>query len=139
MAGEQGRMPKGRPRSRLGRAGVALGLAVLLLGSCACRSWLDIDAVRGGAPIYESTSPEGTHTVRFYRLAGAFVSTRVRAEVVYNRTGWSRNILYARTADLHGRITYDKGLWITWEGEDVAVIFGRRLDVRTDSYDFRHD
>jgi len=86
--------------------------------------------------IYESVSPEGSYTVRFYRVEAPTVTTIVRAEVTDTETGKTRLIFSSSTKGLSGMLTYDKKLWITWENEEVVVIFEQRLDVRTDSYHY---
>lgn len=77
-----------------------------------------------GELIAESVSPKGTWIVRAYYLnPGAMARAAVRAEVVGGN--WRSREFY---------FEYTHVAEMEWESEEVIILNGRRLDVRTDSF-----
>ena len=89
-----------------------------------------------GEYLCESTSPNGTYTVKGYKLVSSLSSDAIRCEAINNKTGKKRNIYFE-----YGRYLYEEGrnidAEISWESDEVVVINGKRLNVKKDTYDWR--
>ena len=101
---------------------------LLCLSSCAM---IGMKYLPEGELMESITSPDGVYQIRTYLVnGGATVDWAVRCEVVTVSTGKVRNLYWeyhCNTAEIR---------WL----DDVTVeINGKKLDVRTDSYDWRNN
>ncbi len=83
-----------------------------------------------GTEINRVVSPDGTYTLVAYYASPATVSGSVRGELVNNETEKKKNIYWRYKC---GRAD------IQWLDESTVIINGTKLDVRYDTYDWRHD
>ena len=96
-----------------------------------------------GEFIGESTSPQGTYTVRLYYTDPALSSGGTRGELIINDTNRKRNLyweynryLFEERFVLGSDIT---GKDIEWEDDDTVIINGVRLNLPNETYDWRRD
>lgn len=88
-----------------------------------------MDNLPEGELIISADSPDGTYRVSAYLCnGGATVDFAVRGEVTTLSTGDSRNIYWEYHCE---------DAEIEWTDDNTVQINGKKLDVRTDSYDFR--
>lgn len=79
------------------------------------------------------TSPTGEYTVNLYLCnGGATVGYAIRGEVVYNK-----GFIFKRKKDIYWNY-HEKTVDCTWITRHVVAINETELDVRYDSYDWRH-
>jgi len=86
---------------------------------------------------YESTSPQGTYTVKLYLNSPALSAGSIRGELITERTKKKRNIYWEYSRNLFD-IGFE-GDSIVWEDDDTVVIYGKRLNLPKDRYDWRRD
>ena len=111
--------------------GAVLVLVILILGYGIYWAFYDIQRIEGQKVIKEVSSPDGTYTVTAYlNNGGATTDFAVLCSVKINGQNSERNIYWnyrCREAD------------IVWIDKDVVQINGIELNVRKDTYDYRHD
>ena len=89
-----------------------------------------MDTLPQGEFLKESTSPNGEYTVRVYVNSPALSSDAIRCEAVNNKKGTVRNIFWAyKISDVV----------IDWLNDEMVVIDGKVLNIRTDHYDYRRN
>ena len=94
-----------------------------------------INRIPEGDFLCESTSPKGTYVVKLYVTSPALSVGGTRGEVINNETGKGRNIYWE-----YNRNLFEAGITeniIIWESDEVVTINGKRLNVKTDTYDWR--
>lgn len=100
-------------------------------------AFLSMDRLPKGEFLHESTSPQGTYTVKLYETNPALSAGGTRGELVNNKTGRKRNIYWEYNRNLPE--TGIVGERIIWEDDDTVIINGRRLNLPNDKYDWRRD
>jgi len=111
-----------------------------IIGIC----WGAIYSMAGlpkGEFVCESVSPQGTYTAKLYVTNPVLSVGGTRGELVNNKTGRTRNIYweynrYLFEAKMAGEITGER---IIWEDDDTIIIYGTRLNLPNDTYDWRRD
>lgn len=85
-----------------------------------------------GEYLNESTSPDGTYTIRTYLCNGGMtVDWAVRGElIINNKNKKARNIYWEY------RIKVSK---ITWDSDDTVIINGHKINLPKGKYDWRVD
>ena len=109
-------------------------VAVFLMGSLLTYgvywAFYDIQRLDGQKVIEEVSSPNGTYTITAYlNSGGATTGYAVLCSVKNNSTGKEKNIYWqyhCAKAD------------IIWIDEDTVQINGVELNVKRDTYDYRH-
>ncbi|WP_333651635.1 DUF5412 domain-containing protein [Lacrimispora sp.] len=93
--------------------------------------FFDIQRIKGQEQIAESTSPNGTYTVYAYlNNGGATTSYAVLGSVKNNKTNRQKNIYW--------QYRWETAV-IEWLDDVTVRINGKTLDVRKNTYDYRHD
>jgi len=111
--------------------GIVVLLVIALLAFGFYWAFYDIQHIEGQEIIQEVYSPNGTYTVTAYlNNGGATTSYAVLCSVKNNNTGKEKNIYWQyRCTDAD----------IIWLDEDTVQINGVKLNVKRDTYDYRHD
>ena len=111
--------------------GIAVILIISLLGYGIYWAFYDIQRLEGQEIIQEVSSPNDTYTITAYlNNGGATTGYAVLCSVKNNSTGKEKNIYWqyhCTTAD------------IIWLDEETVQINGVELNVKKDTYDYRHD
>ena len=111
--------------------GIVVLLIIALLGYTIYWVFYDIQCLEGQEVIQEVSSPNGTHTVTAYlNNGGATTGYAVLCSVKNNSTGKEKNIYWqyhCTKAD------------IIWLDEQTVQINGVELNIKKDTYDYRHD
>ena len=111
--------------------GIVVFLIVSLLGYGFYWAFYDIQRLDGQDVIEEVSSPNGTYTITAYlNSGGATTDYAVLCSVKNNSTGKEKNIYWqyrCTEAD------------IVWLDEQTVQINGVELNVKKDTYDYRHD
>ena len=90
-----------------------------------------------GVFLYESTSPQGTYTVKLYINNPSLTAGSIRGELIIEKTKKKRNIYWEYSRNL-----FDAGFEgdrIIWEGDNTVFIYGKRLNLPKDRYDWRYN
>jgi hypothetical protein len=88
-----------------------------------------------GEFVCESTSPQGTYTVKLYETNPTLSVGGTRGEVVNNKTGKKRKIYWEYNRNLfEAGIAGDEIIWID---DDTVIINNRRLNLPNEIYDWR--
>jgi len=91
-----------------------------------------------GELYYESTSPQGTYTIRLYETNPPLSAGGTRGEVTDNETQKKQNIYWEYNRNLSiGSIARREV--IVWESDNIVIIYGTRLNLPNDKYDWRYD
>lgn len=111
--------------------GIVVFLIIALLGYGFYWVFYDIQRLEGQEVIQEVSSPNGTYTITAYlNDGGATTGYAVLCSVKNNNIGKEKNIYWkyrCTKAD------------ITWLDEETVQINGVELNVKKDTYDYRHD
>lgn len=111
--------------------GIVVLLIIALLGYAIYWAFYDIQRLEGQEVIQEVSSPNGTYTVTAYlNNGGATTGYAVLCSVKNNSAGKEKNIYWqyrCTEAD------------IVWLDEQTVQINGVELNVKKDTYDYRHD
>ena len=111
--------------------GIVVLLIIALLGYSIYWAFYDIQRLEGQEVIQEVSSPNGTYTVTAYlNNGGATTGYAVLCSVKNNSTGKDKNIYWqyrCTKAD------------IIWLDEQTVQINGVELNVKKDTYDYRHN
>lgn len=118
-------------RKILIRVLTALSVIILLFGYGVYHFFYSMNSLPKGEFLCESTSPQGTYTVKLYVSITALSSDAIRGELINNETGKSKNIYWEYSRYIR---RYNE---ITWESDNVVIINGKMLNVKKDIYDFR--
>ena len=109
------------------------GCILLVLSSGWYYLAFDLDGAPRGSWECESTSPQGTYTIAIFRTDGSAITFGgVRGEVVVNDSGARRTFFRDGGPALFGRFCE-----VSWESDQVAVVFDQRLDVTRDTHGWR--
>lgn len=82
--------------------------------------------------IAESTSPQGTYTVKAYVSdAGATTSSTVLGELVFNHEKRKSKKIYWQYRESEA--------YIYWSDDDTVSIYGVTLDLPDETYDYREN
>jgi len=92
--------------------------------------FFNINSVPKGDYMDEFVSPDGSYTVKTYKVNNALSATATRCEVIDNNTNKSRNIYWGYR---------EMTLEVVWESNEIVVINDRELNVKKDSYDWRRN
>ena len=109
------------------------GLLLVSLIICGTIYYLffDINRIRGQEYLFSSSSPTGEYEIAVYRNnGGATTGYAYLCVVTDNKTQKKRNFFWDYRLD---------GVNIEWLNDCTVSINGRKLDVRSDSYDFRKE
>lgn len=110
---------------------IILLLCITFLSFGVYWAFYDIQRIEGQEIIQEVSSPNGTYTVTAYlNNGGATTDYAVLCSVKSNTQNKEKNIYWqyhCEDAD------------IIWEDEDTVQINGVTLNVKKDTYDYRHD
>lgn len=109
-------------------------IGVLLLGLIGYGvywAFFDMNRLPVGEYVTEETSPDGTYTLKAYRIdGGATTSYTIRGELVFNdRNNQTKNIYWN-----HREETVN----IKWINHDTVIINGHTLHVTEETFDFRN-
>ena len=111
--------------------GIVILLIISLLGYGIYWAFYDIQRIEGQEVIQVISSPNDTYTITAYlNNGGATTGYAVLCSVKNNSTGKEKNIYWqyrCTTAD------------IVWLDEQTVQINGVELNVKKDTYDYRHD
>ena len=103
---------------------------IIFLGLVVYHFFFDIDAIKPGEKITESTSPSGKYTITAYLNDGG-ATTDFAVLCVFSDGERTKNIYWnyhCESAD------------IEWIDDDTVIINGVKLeDVNKDTYDFRRE
>lgn len=114
---------------------IILGVIMLLMGYGVYHFFYSMDSLPQGEYLCESTSPQGTYTVKLYVDSPALSSDAIRGEVINNETGKKRNIYWEDDRNLFNEgIVENK---IIWENDETVIINGKMINVKKDTYDYR--
>lgn len=104
---------------------------ILLSGYGIYWAFYDIQRIKGQEIIKEVPSPDGTYTVTAYlNNGGATTGYAVLGSVKTNGKNKEKNIYWQYRCEEAN---------ITWIDEYTVQINGVVLNVKTDTYDYRHD
>ena len=93
----------------------------------------DMNGLPQGELINESTSPQGTYTVKSYLCnGGATVSYAVRSELIYNKG-------IKRTRNIYWDYKTEEAKVTWWSNESAVIINKHQIDIPKGSYDWRKD
>lgn len=93
-------------------------------------AFYDINRIHGGEIIAQSTSPDGTYTVKAYtKNGGATTSLAVRGELIFNKGSKKAKNIYWQYKEDHANIT--------WVDDNTVNINGHTLNLPHDIYDYR--
>lgn len=110
---------------------LALILIAALLGYGVYWAFYDIQRIEGQEILQEVASPDGTYTVTAYlNNGGATTDYAVLCSVKTNGRRKEKNIYWQYRCE---------DAAIVWLDEDTVKINGVELDVKKDTYDYRHD
>lgn len=112
---------------------IICGLLLVSLAICGTIYYLffDISRIRGQEYLFSSSSPTGEYEIAVYRNnGGATTGYAYLCVVTNNKTQRKRNFFWDYRID---------GVNIEWLNDHTVSINGRKLDVRSDSYDFRKE
>ena len=111
--------------------GIVILLIISLLGYGIYWAFYDIQHIEGQEVIQEVSSPNGTYTITAYlNNGGATTGYAVLCSVKNNSTDKEKNIYWqyrCENAD------------IIWLDEQTVQINGVKLNIKKDTYDYRHD
>ena len=111
--------------------GIVVLLIVSLLGYGFYWAFYDIQRLEGQEVIQEVSSPNGTYTITAYlNNGGATTDYAVLCSVKNNSSGKEKNIYWQYHCTKAN---------ILWLNEDTVQINGIELNVKKDTYDYRHD
>jgi hypothetical protein len=111
--------------------GIVVLSMISLLGYGIYWAFYDIQRIKGQEVIQEASSPNGTYTVTAYlNNGGATTDYAVLCTVKNNRTGKEKNLYWQYHCDK---------VDVAWLDEQNVRINGVELNVKTDTYDYRHD
>ncbi|MBQ2775339.1 MAG: DUF5412 domain-containing protein [Clostridia bacterium] len=107
-------------------------LIVIAVGAYAINwAFFDIQRIDGQELLHEVVSPDGKYTVSAYlNNGGATTDYAVLCSVKNNDTDKEKNIYW----NYHCTEAV-----IEWNNEDTVTINGIKLNVTTDTYDYRND
>ena len=111
--------------------GIVALFLVSLLGYGIYWAFYDIQRLEGQEVIQEVPSPDGTYTVTAYlNSGGATTDYAVLCSVKTNGRGKEKNIYWKYHCE---------DVSIQWLDDETVKIDGVELNVRKDTYDYRHD
>lgn len=111
--------------------GIAVIFIVSLLGYGVYWAFYDIQHLEGQEVIQEISSPDGTYVVTSYlNNSGATTDYAVLCSVKTNGQNNEKNIYWQYHCE---------AVNIVWLDEDTVKINGVELNVKRDTYDYRHD
>ena len=111
--------------------GIVVLLAISLLGYGIYWAFYDIQRIEGQEVLKAVASPNDTYTVTAYlNGGGATTDFAVLCRVKTNSTGKVKNIYWQN---------HCSDADITWLDEETVQINGVELNVKKDTYDYRHD
>ena len=109
---------------------IIIAVIIMLLSYGIYRLFYDMSSLPKGQLISEVQSPEGTYTLKAYRInGGATVAFAIRGELNFNTsTTESKNIYWNYREDKAD---------IKWFDDNTVIINGHKLKVPNEVYDFR--
>ena len=111
--------------------GIVILLIVSLLGYGIYWAFYDIQSIEGQKVLQEVSSPDDTYTITAYlNNGGATTDYAVLCSIKNNTTGREKNIYWQYHCSRAN---------IIWLDEDTVQINGVELNVKKDTYDYRHD
>ncbi len=111
--------------------GIVLLLVISMLGYGFYWAFYDIQRLEGQEVIQKVTSPNGTYTVTAYlNNGGATTGCAVLCSVKTNGRNNEKNIYWQYRCEEAN---------IVWVDEHTVQINGVELNVKKDTYDYRHD
>ena len=111
--------------------GIVLLLIILMLGYGIYWGFYDIQRLKGQEIIQEVSSPNGTYTVTAYlNNGGATTDYSVLCSVKANGRNKEKNIYWQYRCEYAS---------IVWLDDCTVQINGIQLNVKKDTYDYRHD
>ena len=114
---------------------ITVASIVLLLGFGVYRFFFSLHYLPQGEYVCESTSPQGTYTVKIFETNPALSVGGTRGEVINNVTGRKKTIYWE-----YNRYLFEAGIYesvILWENDETVIINGKKLNVKKDTYDYR--
>ena len=96
-----------------------------------------MEALPQGDFLCESTSPQGTYTIRLYETNPALPAGGLRGELIINGTNKKHNIYWEYNRNINDRNI--NGNEIIWVDNTTVMINGRRLVLPDGKYDWRYD
>ena len=111
--------------------GIVLLLITTMMGYSIYWAFYDIQRLEGQEIIQEVSSPNGTYTLTAYlNNGGATTDYAVLCSVRTNERNNERNIYWQYRCEKAD---------IVWIDEQTVQINGMELNVKKDTYDYRHD
>ena len=111
--------------------GILLLLVITILGYGIYWAFYDIQSIKGQKTIQEVSSPNGTYTVTAYlNNGGATTAYAVLCSVKTNGRNSEKNIYWQYPCNTAS---------IVWIDEQTVKINGVELNIKKDTYDYRHD
>ncbi|MBP1965699.1 DUF5412 domain-containing protein [Paenibacillus aceris] len=105
-------------------------LVACLIGYGWYWAFYDLNRLSGGEFILQTTSPNGTYTIKAYLSnGGATTDFAVRGQLIFNKSSSKPQNVYWN----YGEDTAD----INWVDDDTVNINGHILNLPDDRYDFR--
>lgn len=112
---------------------VVISIIVAMISFKTDRTEDNMSKLPKGEYLSQSTSPNGTYTIRTYLSdkGGATVANAVRGELILNNKNKKpRNIYW----DYRINVSV-----ITWESDDTVIINGHKISLPNGKYDWRVD
>lgn len=110
---------------------IVLLVVISILGYGIYWAFYDIQRLEGQEVIQEVSSPNDTYTITAYlNNGGATTGYAVLCSVKNNSTGKEKNIYWQYSCTKAD---------IVWLDEETVQINGVELNVKKDTYDYRHD
>lgn len=107
-----------------------LGVTIILL-TAIYFAFFDMVFLPKGTLIAQSSSSDGTYTVRAYQvIGGTTVSDSIRAELIFNNSNRMPKNIYWNYRESQ--------VVIDWIDDDTVLINGVELDVPHEKFDFRN-
>lgn len=109
---------------------IVLILIIMSLSYILYSNFFDMNRLPSGSLISEENSPEGTYTIKFYRVnGGATTSYGIRGELNFNTVKRnSKNIYWNYGED---------EVIINWINDNKVLINGIELNLPNEKFDFR--
>lgn len=110
---------------------IPIGLVIVLIFIGVYWAFFDIQRIRGQEIVQEISSPDGANIITVYRNnGGATTAYAVLCSVKKQQSARERNFYWE---------DHCSEAEVQWLDDDTAVVNGRKLDVWTESYDYRND
>ncbi|MFD0675194.1 DUF5412 domain-containing protein [Cohnella sp. GCM10027633] len=105
-------------------------LIICLIGYGVYWAFYDMNRLKGGELITQSSSPNGMYTIKAFRSSGgATTDFTIRGQLVFNLSSKKPKNIYWNYREFAAEIV--------WLDNDTVLINGHTLNLPNDKYDFR--